>query len=45
MTVSVEAWMLATAFVAGFITGAAAAMYWFVHGFVMGAVERLEALE
>jgi hypothetical protein len=32
--------MLATAF--GFVAGAVATGYWFIHGFVMGTIERLD---
>lgn len=34
--------MLLTAFTFGFITGGVATIYWFIHGFVFGAIERIE---
>jgi hypothetical protein len=42
MTVSVEAWMLLSAFGFGFIAGATATVYWFLHGVVFGALEEIE---
>lgn len=42
MSVTVEVWMLATAFGFGFIAGAAALIYWFIHGAVMGALEEFD---